>query len=486
MEMSTMMSQAQPPAATGAGIQATSQGADDESQQAAGHSAFATLLDRQGVPAETSQKADPAAEPVEKEAAAAKEKEPAAGLDAPAIPLLAMLQLVQLPMVVMAAPAMLKQAVGQQAQQVDEQPAAASSAASPLAVQAMVGGADRLAEKLVQTASQQQGEAVVLQADSAKPIPLPANPADLGGKPAVAASGLPGPAASAQAPVLPALNGTVGEPAGPEQLATEVSGAKPAGGSAGKVLQSVKPATLLAKQVNGAGRLEQDPISSGQRGASGKDGGDNAPIKVEVLFSNTSAGRDSAGEGGGNQLPKRDASGNIPIHADGMQLPAAPETLVQGESQLPAGIDKTALHDSVMAQVKDALVSHDSKGNSQVTIRLNPAELGELRINVRLEDQRLKVEVVSDNRQVREALLGNLDSLKETLVKQHLNMERFTVATGSGSGFQGFQQTYQERNMPGQNVYRPFAMAAEEEPAADTAGRYPYEQRDNALVDLRL
>ncbi len=485
MEMSTMMSQAQPPAAPAAGIPATPRGTDGETQQAAEHSAFAALLVRQGGAVGTGQKADLAAEPAEQGAAAAKEEEPAAALDAQAIPLLAMLQLVQLPMVVMAAPAMMQQVAGEQAQQVDEQPATAAAAASPLAVQAMVGGADRPAVKLVQTAQQQQGEAVLPQGDSAKSMPLTANSADISKEPAVVASGLSEPATPAPTPALPALNGTVGEPAVPERSVAEALGAKPAGWGGEKVLQSVKPALLLAKPVNGAGRLEQEPISSGQRGEGGKDGGDKALVKVEVLFNDSSAGRDSADEGGGNQLPNRDSGANIPIHARGMQLPAAP-ALGQGESQLPAGMDKTALHDSVMAQVKDALVSHDSKGNSQVTIRLNPAELGELRINVRLEDQRLKVEVVSENRQVREALLGNLDSLKETLMKQHLNMERFTVATGSGSGFQGFQQTNQEQNLPGQSAYRPFVMATEEEDMADTAGRYPYEQRDNALVDLRL
>ncbi len=479
MEMSTMMSQAQPPAATVAGIPATPLGADGETQQTAEHSTFATLLDRQGGGAGTEQKGDKATEPAEKEAAAAKEEAPTTALNTQAMSMLAMLQLVQIPVTTSAVPA--------PAQQGGAEPKVAAESPAIEAVAVLVGSSDRQVEPMVKPGLQQQ--AVIPQAGLVMSTPLPESSAS--SKEEVAAgstSDLPEQQAAAANPASPPLILPAGQPAAGALPAAEAvaAAAAPAGADGKKVLQSGKPVTLLGKPVNGAGQPVQEPVAPRERLEGGKDGGDKAPVEVEVRFSDTSAGQDSAGEGGGNQLPQREAGGNTQIHASGMQLPATPELSGQTVAQPPTGMDKAALHDSVMAQVKEALVTHDSKGNGQVTIRLNPAELGELRINIRLEDQQLKVEVVSENRQVREALMGNLDSLKETLLKQHLNMERFTVATGSGSSFQGFQQTHQERHMPGQNAYRSFAMGAKVEDAADTASRYAYEQRDNALVDLRL
>jgi len=477
MEMSTMMSQAQPPAATAAGIPATPQGADGETQQVAERSAFAALLNRHGTAAETGQKADSAAEPVGKEVAAAKEEAPTTALDTQAMSLLAMLQLVQLPVATSAVPAPDRQEGGEQA--------AGAESSAVTVVGAMAGGSDRQAESLAKPERQQQ--AVIPQADLVKATSLPESSASSKEAAAGSINYVPEQQAAASNPAPQPLILPAGQPAeGALPAPAEAAAAVPAGADGKKVLQSGKQAMLSTKPVNGAGQPVLESVAPGERLEGGKDGGDKASVKVEVRFSDSSAGQDSAGEGGGNQLPQRDAGGNTPIHAGGMQLPATPEVQAQTGAQPATPMDKAALHDSVMALLKEALVTHDSKGNGQVTIRLNPAELGELRINVRLEDQQLKVEVVSENRQVREALMGNLDSLKETLLKQHLNMERFTVATGNGSSFQGFQQTHQERHLPGQNAYRPFAMGAEEEDAADTAGRYAYEQRDNALVDLRL
>ncbi len=117
-------------------------------------------------------------------------------------------------------------------------------------------------------------------------------------------------------------------------------------------------------------------------------------------------------------------------------------------ARLPNGDEaRNALQESVLSQVREGVVRHDGKGNGQMTVRLNPQELGELRINVRVEAQQVKVEVISDNRTVREALVGNLDALKETLAKQNLSMEGFTVSTGSGNGFnQPFREQRGDRH----------------------------------------
>lgn len=161
------------------------------------------------------------------------------------------------------------------------------------------------------------------------------------------------------------------------------------------------------------------------------------------------------------------------------------EVTQPGRFTLPPMGDETqsALHESIMAQVRESTVTHDGKGNGRISVRLNPDELGELQINVRVENQRVKVEIVTENRTVRDALMGNLDTLKETLQRQNLNMERFDVATG-GEGFgQGFRD---ERGAPRAAASFP---AGPKTDAADITRERTGDDwgvAENSLVNLRL
>ena len=65
--------------------------------------------------------------------------------------------------------------------------------------------------------------------------------------------------------------------------------------------------------------------------------------------------------------------------------------------------------------------------DGSITLKLHPEELGELKINMRMEDQHLKVEITTQNQSVKDALMQNLDILKETLSRQNISMERFDV-----------------------------------------------------------
>jgi flagellar hook-length control protein FliK len=114
----------------------------------------------------------------------------------------------------------------------------------------------------------------------------------------------------------------------------------------------------------------------------------------------------------------------------GVQPQVAAET-AQAENKQAA--TKTALHESILSQVKDGVVTHDGKGNGQMSIRLNPGELGELKIDIRMVDNRLKVEVQAENRMVKDLLMGNLETLKEALTSKNLSMEGFDVSTGGGA-----------------------------------------------------
>jgi flagellar hook-length control protein FliK len=96
----------------------------------------------------------------------------------------------------------------------------------------------------------------------------------------------------------------------------------------------------------------------------------------------------------------------------------------------------------IVSQLAQEVVRHGAAGNGEITIRLRPEELGELRLNIRLENQKLHVDVVAENRGVRDVLLDNVQTLRESLERQNVRMERFDVSYGgSGNGpGQGFGQ----------------------------------------------
>lgn len=109
-----------------------------------------------------------------------------------------------------------------------------------------------------------------------------------------------------------------------------------------------------------------------------------------------------------------------------------------------SGTPQTGLSEQILQQVNDRLASHDVKtGSDQIVLRLSPENLGDLKVNLTMDGQRLKVEIVAENHLVRDTLLQNTDSLKESLARQNISMDSFNVTTdgrGAGNPGQGQQQ----------------------------------------------
>ncbi len=139
----------------------------------------------------------------------------------------------------------------------------------------------------------------------------------------------------------------------------------------------------------------------------------------------------------------------------------------------------------ILTQVRDKLAETPMKGNSGViSMKLHPEELGELKVNVRLEDQKLKVEVIAENQVVKDVLSQNLGSLRETLSRHNLTMEKFDVFTAGNEGAdQQFREGRQSSQNPQVNRYSGYAVTAEED--REVTAKY-FDQGENSLVDVRF
>ncbi|WP_298272622.1 flagellar hook-length control protein FliK [Geobacter sp.] len=210
------------------------------------------------------------------------------------------------------------------------------------------------------------------------------------------------------------------------------------------------------------------------------------PREVEVIVKDEAGERQSAGN-------RDSGSRKEPVVAKDHAAPTlAPDGARGFESTSPTKAatpsePSKALHDSVLAQVKEGIAAREGKGNGEITVRLNPQELGELRINVRVVDQHVKVEVLAASSQVRDILLNNLDSLKDNFSRQNLTMSGFDVSTGTG---QGFDQFFREGREAGQGAYRSYfggGQATDDTIVTAQASDYYYtDRRDNSLVDVRF
>ena len=103
---------------------------------------------------------------------------------------------------------------------------------------------------------------------------------------------------------------------------------------------------------------------------------------------------------------------------------------------------RQGLSEQVMQQINERLAQHDVKpGNQQITLTLSPDSLGELKMNLNLQGQKLSVEIMTDSRTVRDAIVQHTDALKESLARQNITMESFDVTSGGkGSDYQGQNQ----------------------------------------------
>jgi flagellar hook-length control protein FliK len=184
-------------------------------------------------------------------------------------------------------------------------------------------------------------------------------------------------------------------------------------------------------------KIAAEPAAANQKTATSEISGTKTAVTAAStrLAAQGSPGQNGSGDAGekGHQEQKAQnlAPQTEPATAGMMQFSAARELSQPAAASSP----QSALHENILSQVKDAVVTHDGKGNGEVSIRLNPGELGELKIQVRMDDNRVRVEVQADNKMVKDLLLSNLDSLKEALSGKNFTMDGFDVSTGAGGGF---------------------------------------------------
>jgi len=118
------------------------------------------------------------------------------------------------------------------------------------------------------------------------------------------------------------------------------------------------------------------------------------------------------------------------------------ETTTSLALHLPSGL--TVPHEEIINQVVDRFTFNRRLESGTVTLKLHPAELGELRMELKVEQDNIKAHITTQNPQVQDILDRNLPRLREALAQQGMNLEHMqvTVAADDGSNNQFFQENF--------------------------------------------
>ena len=255
---------------------------------------------------------------------------------------------------------------------------------------------------------------------------------------------------------------TVDDPTGPTAAATPLSGTgqQVRQDAADLAIRSHLPAEAPANVRGEAGR--QDPTNSGaEQDNTPTDAGARQAATVQPL------------PGTGQEEPPAPFGLRPEIASATNATATGADPAVQ---RLPSGliVPDTAVMDQVLAH----LSLQRRLASTTVHLRLNPQELGELRMEIKVEQDNIKAHIIAQNPQAQEMIDRHLPRLREALEQQglHLQQVSVTLAGGDHADSQRFHDNFNRHPASGgpQGVSTPLPFApsatATAQPATAPAG----------------
>jgi flagellar hook-length control protein FliK len=111
----------------------------------------------------------------------------------------------------------------------------------------------------------------------------------------------------------------------------------------------------------------------------------------------------------------------------------------------------------IFQQINEHLQMFTKPTETQLNIKLHPAELGELKIDVTVKDGSIKAHVVAQSQQVQEIIEKNMNKLRTLLEDHGFTVDEITVANQSDSitDFNLFDEQFSKNNNSSQSDNKP-------------------------------
>ena len=254
------------------------------------------------------------------------------------------------------------------------------------------------------------------------------------------------------------INKTAANPAPNPAPVPPVAADDPAGGQTLIAIQRIpENQEMVASPPAGARTAQVDP--AGQRQ-------DINSSYIHANLPNQATQGDT--EPNNDHQPGNDKGRNgSDLRSSGEQIRQQPTSLHAGDQPLVFSLDQaggasaatgqqqaplsTSMHQAPglpvnEAHVMDQVIHHFGGSrhleSGTVVLRLHPQELGELRMEIKVEQDNIKAHITTNNPQVQDILDRHLPRLREALEQQGMNLEqmRISVAQGDTSNTQLFQE----------------------------------------------
>jgi len=144
-----------------------------------------------------------------------------------------------------------------------------------------------------------------------------------------------------------------------------------------------------------------------------------------------------------NALPGQDTPLIFSLDQAGVQagMQSGQQISQAATLRLPSGTEVP--HSQIANQVNDHFSMGRNLESGSVVLRLHPAELGELRMEIKVEQDNIKAHITTHNPQVQDILDRNIPRLREVLEQQGMNLEHMQVSVAADQ--QGSDQLFQEQ-----------------------------------------
>jgi len=126
--------------------------------------------------------------------------------------------------------------------------------------------------------------------------------------------------------------------------------------------------------------------------------------------------------------------------------------VIKGETAAPADAKGSVNYSSVLNQVSEKINYTLGKGESRVTIQLNPPALGQVNVNLAMKNNQLQAIIVADSLHVKNILESNINQLKIALEGNNIEIDKVSVFVGNEeSNFASLLREHNKSNTQKQN-----------------------------------
>jgi len=141
-------------------------------------------------------------------------------------------------------------------------------------------------------------------------------------------------------------------------------------------------------------------------------------LKTDILE------KDNSNNPGNNNNSGNNNNFNSPFSLNNVQV-------IKSETAAPANTNTPANYSSILRQVSEKINYSLSKGESRVTIRLNPPALGQVNVNLSMKNNQLQAIIVADSVLAKNILESNINQLKTALEGNNIEIDKVSVFVGN-------------------------------------------------------